>query len=292
MPKASPSKTGGPLPFSTLFSSSVAFVRAHGRTILLITVVAAIFPILQYLLNATLPETAPDPVTGRGGGEPDLSNASTAVVVLYVMFGLGSFVSALCAGMMFWILATEGKDDMPTLFRRGAAFILPLIGIQIWSFLRSYAWIAIIGMMVLAYGVSTDIIALSAVGFLLLIAGGIAALVYTPRFMPAPVIYLTEKKGIKESVESSYKRTEGYWGKLVGNSLLFGICMWLVALGALLILGLLGYALDASSSTVTQWIGIVLASVVIAMGQFIMTAFSTVFSVQLAKTVLGKPKTA
>ena len=72
-----------------------------------------------------------------------------------------------------------------------------MIGLQIWIFLRSFAWIPILGVLL--------------------------AIVLGPRFILAPVILIKEKKGVFASASASFERTKGYWGKIFGNMFVVAI---------------------------------------------------------------------
>jgi hypothetical protein len=72
-----------------------------------------------------------------------------------------------------------------------------MLGLNLWLFVRSFVWIPILGIIV--------------------------AIIIGPRLSLAPVILVTEKKGVFESASLSYQRTRGWWDKIVGNTIV--VCL-------------------------------------------------------------------
>lgn len=110
----------------------------------------------------------------------------------------------------------------------------------------------------------------------------VVPVVLGPRFYPAPVLYLREG-GILRSTIGSFRRTKGFWGKMVGNmilaSVLVGIILWVVGS----IVASLETAFPSSQlSLLFAWIG--------QMVQLAGTAYIIAFQVYLSLTVLGNPR--
>lgn len=193
---------------------------------------------------------------GAGAMNPEAvrMQAMSGVTSMLPFVGLAGLVSLLIsflAHAYFALVAVEGKDVNGTLSRAGAV-VLPLAGVSLWAFIRSFAWIPFLGWIV--------------------------AIVIAPRFVASPLIFLTEGKGITGSVSSSYARTKGYWGKIVGNAIVAGLIMFVITI------------------VVDMVAGIALASVMPAMivskqivSQFMM-AFMCVFMVRLSHTILQNPR--
>lgn len=168
--------------------------------------------------------------------------------------GLSVIVSMLLgflAHAYYSLIAVEGKDLSATLGRTGKV-LLPLAGVSLWAFIRSFAWIPVIGI--------------------------IPAIILGPRFIAAPLIYLTEGKGIMASVSDSYRRTRGYWPKIAGN-MIVAVLIFIVA--AMITNTVLGIALMAFEPVL-----FVLNQIV---GQ-LFVAFTTVFAIRLAHTILQHPR--
>lgn len=161
-----------------------------------------------------------------------------------------NFVLMFFAHAYYSLVAVEGGDVRATMNRAGKV-LLPLAGVSLWSFIRSFAWIPLLGI--------------------------IPAIILGPRFVAAPLIYLTEGKGVTASVSESYRRTRGYWAKIVGN-LIVAVLIAIVASIVLdMIFGILLIAVPAA---------VVVAKQIVSQLLF---ACMTVFVVRLARTILQHP---
>ena len=164
---------------------------------------------------------------------------------------LVSWLVSLLAYAYYALVAVEGKDVQGT-FARAKSSMLPLFCVNFWAMLRSFVWIPILGL--------------------------IPAIILGPRFVAAPLVHLTEGKGVTASVSESYSRTRGYWPKIVGNMLV----AILVALVASIVVDMVLALLFSS-----------LLPVMAVAKQLVMqasTAFLTVFSVRLSHTILRNPR--
>lgn len=142
------------------------------------------------------------------------------------------------------------KDPWVAL-RKGAHYILPLLGIWLWMILRSFAWIPFIGI--------------------------ITAIILMPRMALAPVIMIEGKKGIMESVSMSMNSTRGYWGKIAGNFILLVILMCIAIIVTSLVLGLVLMSVPPVKSLAEYFVAQIIA------------AFWAFFMVHLSHTVLDHP---
>lgn len=136
-------------------------------------------------------------------------------------------------------------------------YVFPMIGLALWTFLRSFAWIPILGI--------------------------IPAIILGPRFLPSGVILIQERKGILESAQQSYERTSGSWGKIVGNIIVVASIVWVLLFISGLVLNMLFPGLQSPSllnaflfTLVTQLVG----------------AFLLIFMVYLSLAVLDDTKKA
>lgn len=165
-------------------------------------------------------------------------------------------IVSIIASAYYFVIAVFGVQDTAQALRQSPSIVFPLLGVWIWSFLRSFAWIPFIGV--------------------------IFAIVIGPRLVAAPVVLLKEKKGITDSVRLSYERTRGYWGKIVGNLLVMALLMWILMMVIGLITSLLFddmYMISAFIAGLLQWLS---------------TGFATIFVVALSETVMAhqfKPTT-
>lgn len=168
---------------------------------------------------------------------------------LSVLVGL---ILAVASGAFFLVMALGAQKEAPVIFGKVPGLFFPLLGVWIWSFLRSFAWIPFLGI--------------------------IPAIILGPRFVLAPVILVKEKKGVMDSVRESYVGTTGYWGKIVGNMIVAGLCAWLAGVVVAIIAGILG-------SAISPWVALWVTSVT----KYVFMAYMTVFGVQLALTIMANP---
>lgn len=167
------------------------------------------------------------------------------------LFAIVMMIISLVATTYFWVLALHESEDALSIAKKTPTLIVPMLGVWVWSFLRSFAWIPFIGI--------------------------IPAIVLGPRFAFASIILIKEKKGVVESVALSYERTRGYWGKIVGNGLLMILCLFVAAIIVEILVRMIGVAVPMS------------ALVLKATVTYIYTAAMTIFIVHLAKTVMAHP---
>lgn len=282
--------TAGPTPLGQLLSESFAYYKAHFVTL---AIGAVVFGILMGLLGVysagKVQSSVSEMMGGMGvdlekmeelsarmeaGDETALAELEAAIggiaapqnpeeagmkamssmakMMPFVgVAGLISFLLSFVAHAFYVLVAVEGKDVNGTMSRAQGA-LLPLVGVSLWSFLRSFAWIPLLGI--------------------------IPAIILGPRFVAAPLIYLTEGKGVTASVSSSYARTRGYWPKIVGNVIVAALVMIIAGI----VLGIVfGMALGTMSP-----VAIVVKQVV----SQVLMAFMAVFIVRLSHTILQHPR--
>lgn len=204
---------------------------------------------LEALMNAQFGNMSDDDIAKKMVG-PGMAMAKSLVPAI----GLSILISILIgflSNAYFALVAVEGKDIAGTM-NRIPKVILPLFGVALWSFLRTFAWIPFIGI--------------------------IPLIILGPRFVAAPLIYLTEGKGVMGSVSSSYARTRGYWGKIIGNVIVAAIIVYVAIIVVNIVLGMLLLSMIPVMVVVKQ---VVMAA---------LPAFLTVFAMRLARTVLANPR--
>lgn len=170
------------------------------------------------------------------------------------VMGIGLLISILIgtAAQAYFLLLALGKGkDAIAILNGVPKLFLPLLGVWLWSVLRSFIWIPILGL--------------------------IPAIILGPRFLLAPIILVREGKGVLESVQSSYVRTSGYWGKIIGNLIVVALVCFL----AMIVLGLLSPVFSMIAPVISLWYGAVVKQVA--------SAFMVVFAVALAKTIMEHP---
>ncbi|TSD00242.1 MAG: hypothetical protein Greene101449_260 [Candidatus Peregrinibacteria bacterium Greene1014_49] len=170
--------------------------------------------------------------------------------VLPVM-SVGAFawavISLLATAYYLFFAVGKGKDAVEIL-SNSLHSVIPLLGVWIWSFLRSFAWIPLVGI--------------------------IPAVILGPRFVLAPVILVTQNKCVTGSVSESYEKTRGFWGKIIGNMLV--LCLILLVISWAISLVTLPIAL--TSRVLSIWIHSVVQQGTMAYGMM--------FLVLLTKTIV------
>jgi hypothetical protein len=284
----------GPVPLGGLLSETVTYCKAHWQPL---AVGVAIFGVVMGVVSASLAvtaggammkgmndmgldtermqqlaermeqgdESAMDELEQMLAGEFDgmtdeqvagrmMGPAGNMMATMVPAIGVSvviTWILSLLAFAYYAIVAVEGKDVNGTLSRVKSVFF-SLFLVNLWSMLRSFIWIPILGL--------------------------IPAIILGPRFVAAPLIHLTEGKGVTASVSDSYRRTRGYWAKIVGNV----IVAMLIALVATIVLNVvLGVVLMASPPAM------LIAKQVVSQA---VAAYMAVFTVRLAHTILKHPQ--
>jgi hypothetical protein len=126
----------------------------------------------------------------------------------------------------------------------------------VWAFLRSFLWIPFIGL--------------------------VPAFILYPRFRFAPIILMNEHKGVMKSVSMSFARSRGYWGKIIGNGMVIGLCIVLCVAPFSILAGV------ATATVGYGWVWKFLGQLVALLG----SAYATVFTTRLAETCTAHPRNA
>lgn len=171
------------------------------------------------------------------------SAAKNAMWTFFIMMIVSVVLGVLFNGYIL-LLVLEKQTPQMALAKLGALFI-PLIGLSVWLVICSFVWVPLIGIFI--------------------------AIVIGPRFVLAPIYLVRDKKGVMESAKLSYAQTKGFWGKIVGNSIVAGICAGVVA-----------WAVDAILRMVLSGLALYLVPFVSALA----TGFMLVFAVYLGLALL------
>lgn len=162
---------------------------------------------------------------------------------------LVTMLVSLLAMTYFTLVALSPEKSLGDIVSSMPAVLVPMVGLWVWTFMRSFAWIPFIGI--------------------------IFALVFMPRFIAAPIYLIEQKKGVLESARLSMQATRFYWGKIMGNIIALG----LLVIVASVVLGI-----------VTAMIpGTMVGGLAMSVAQQFFVAVFTVFSVQLARTIMQNP---
>ena len=168
------------------------------------------------------------------------------VLPLVGIFFLGLMLLLLASSTTFFVIAAD-KD-----IRSVPGLLLPMLGVWIWTFLHSFAWVPVFGVLI--------------------------ALYRGPRLLMSNVLLVQERTSIVQSVRQSLLRTRGHWCKIIGNGIAMSVLMVFVILGLSIAAALFALVSPVAAA--------ILASVL----QMLVTAFGTVFVVQLSNTIQQNPK--
>ncbi|MDB4977956.1 MAG: hypothetical protein JWM56_142 [Candidatus Peribacteria bacterium] len=204
-----------------------------------------------------------------------------ALILLAVLVGV--FMTKLVQAT-YLLVASGAAGPMTGIWLQAMRYILPLIGVGIWSFLRSYIWVPLLSIIPgLFYPPFLLIL------FLAVPAVIILALIFYPRFWLAQAYLIQDKVGIRQSVQLSYERSRGYWGKIFGNifvwNLVIGISLWIVQI----IIGLLMVIFVSATGNAYPLFSVLLASGAKTFTTQIGMALGLFFLVQLALSIKANP---
>lgn len=166
--------------------------------------------------------------------------SSTVDVSSSLLLVLGIFVSLLLLIVVAYVFSLyvlivlyDEHTGWKSTLRKALALILPFLWLSIWIFIRSFIWIPLA--ILLGGPIILSLLGATGVVSILLFFAVVAILFlffyHLPRLQFGQVLLIKEGKKARQCVEESFLRTQGYWGKIVGNQLLLGICIMVCFLG-------------------------------------------------------------
>jgi len=177
--------------------------------------------------------------------------AAAAFVGSIFTFVLAMWVISIIGTYYYLVVATGRHMNTAEALRQTLGKIVSLIGLSIWIGVRSFVWVPFIGV--------------------------VFGIMLMPRFVPAPVLLLRDGKSIFESASMSYARTSGYWGKILGNTIVAMLCGFVVFVAISMVL------------RVVSPVSLLLTGVIGSIASQLLFAYFSVFTVTLAATVLENP---
>lgn len=143
-----------------------------------------------------------------------------------------TIILQILAMSYYSLVSVRGMTDIGQAFTASAGILFPLMGLWIWTGIRTFVWIPIIGF--------------------------IFGIILGPRFIAGPVLLIRDGKGVLDAASESYKRTGGHWGKIFGNMFVVGLLM---AIASAIIMALL-----SPVGMIGMWIGLIVQQVFVAFG--------------------------
>ncbi len=241
-------------------------------------IVGVVTAVLQYLMSMQLVSFIASPTVILTGA------------VIIILLALTSYVSYAYA----LIVGVEQIKQPGDVVQRAVTLFLPILGVILWTIIRTYIWIPLAGIIMLMFLNPMQYAGLIS---LLTFAMVVLAVIFGPRFLLAPIVLLQEKLGPKAAVDRSAVVTQGYWGKVLGNIVVVSIVMAILAaiVGSIVgAIGLSGQTIRLSSSgtlltdpiTVVSAVGIVITAGFALLEQ----GYVVLFLKDLTKTLMANPQ--
>lgn len=203
-------------------------------------------------------------------------------IVLFVII-LMVFLGHLVQGAYLLLALSSTPLAQSALWRRAAHLALPLIGVTAWTFIRSFVWVPFL---LLIPGMFAPTVLLLLVPGLLVSV--LLAAFYFPRFALSRVYLVHEKLGVRAAVQKSFERSRGYWGKIVTNTLAWGLVLMAVGLSLQLVIsGGLSLLISGMSGSIHSQILLAVPQTFI--GQ-IGLALSIIFIAHMALNIAENPR--
>ncbi len=167
-----------------------------------------------------------------------LGNANPRAIVQNIFSGVTGGLTYVVLSMVlamgfhaistsYYLIVFVRKIQNPQVALAYAASVaLSLLGVWFLSFVRTFAWV------------------FPPFSFIL-------GLIWGPRFVFAPYIFLTETLGINDSVTASYERTRGRWSLIVGALFVTGFTVFLLSA---ILGGIAGNIVKEISPLMAQWV--------------------------------------
>lgn len=261
-----------PARFGELFSSAWTLFKDRFS---IIFPGAVIFTIITVITQLPLPALSGPASSGEGM----LAAGSVAA-------GIIGSIAGIISGLYLLIAVIRKDASVGAVFTQVWPRVFPFIGLSLLTMLKTYTWIALVGVILAAGGMVVP--ALAPIGFILIAVGIVCGVIFGPRYMLGGVLWLVEGKDVRTSVNRSYQITEGYWGKVVGNSLLVVLIFMAVMIGVGIVAGIVGGAGGAVGGTS---VAILLSGLITGFVSQCYSGFMSAFLLKLAATIVTNPRT-
>ena len=257
------------------FWSSIRFLA--------VVTIIAVLPRWVFKGMSTMLPVRTEQVNGFTRTMVDFSHVSPMLLAVTAVLGIVVTIVALLLHTAYWIVAVDGTKDLKKLWQAVCKNFFPIIGIIFWIVVRTYVWVAFAAIVFAILG-----FALPTLGgifpFLFVLSIVIAVVLFFirgPRYVAAQYLYLRDHKDVRAAIDASYVLTDGYWGKIVGNLLLFSLV--LTAFGFIVGI-LLGIVFGISNLLLPGILAFILALVPLFIAT-LQQAFLIFFMKDLAETI-------
>lgn len=172
----------------------ITYASAHTQVLLLIDMMRTFQPQDTFVLNTDF----------------DIAMVQVGLKVLG-MFTVLSFLLFFAMTQFFVLACSTQPMSNGALWKKSFGMFLPLLGVQVWSYLRTFAWIPYLGVIPYIY--------------------------FAPRFTFAPVLLMDGTAHIAASVRMSTRLSTGRWWLIVWFLFLLSLCSL-----PFILLGIIGIA--------------------------------------------------
>lgn len=279
------------LTFSQLIGNSYGVTKSLLKTYVLGAVLLIVISMIFRGIGAGLFSVAEIPALSH-----NMMIVITAGVIGFACTIVGVIFQMLQT-MYALILATDRTKTVKAGIQKAWRYLWRLLLGGMWIVLRSYAWIGIFSLPFFILGGEGENPAFIMIGMVIFIAAMVCAICFLPRLAFVNVIQLKDGTGIRKSAELSLDRTQGYWGKIVGNNILMGLSIGLTTVALALIAMLIGFMIvslsDALGTTVMLIVALPLGLTLIIGGALYfcaITLFTQVYMVELYETMKANPR--
>lgn len=182
------------------------------------------------------------------------------------VYALVTLLIWVFADTYFLLFALKKSENALMLFSQAGAKMISMMGVWIWCIGRSFVWIPVLSVF------------FPPLLLVLFPAAIILGVIRLPRLLLAPIIFLQEGKGVRDSSELSMEKSKGYWGKIVGNMLVVGLLLFVVGIVA----GMATGSLYSVSPVLQGFLGAFISQ--------ILFGYKITFYAFLAQGILAKPR--
>jgi hypothetical protein len=276
-----------PATLTELLKSAWAHVQTRNKIVLpaviLFMIVMTALPILI--------------VTVFGMSIGDIDESQVTPQLLQQMFAVGvsiGFLSAVLGAFayLFYLISAIRTDAtfgqvLKESFRR----FFPFLGLSILVFLRSFGWVALLAvpLFIMArpvavgdtFSMGNPMMAVWA--SVAIAAGTILSIIFMPRLILAPVLWLVENLGVSAAIQRSIAVSRGYWGKIFGNFLVLNLVFMLIMMFVSIFTGII-------ESTGGENVGGLISSLISMFFSQYFQAITAAFLLKLAATIIINPR--